>query len=74
MTPVLAMRGVTALIMLLFALLTAPAMLSAVSTAMVWAGIATILVCVVGAAAILTTPVLDGYFAKIEAAFMGKDY
>ena len=74
MTPVIAMRGVVGIVLLLFALLTAPAMLSAASTAMVWAGVATILVCVVGAAAIITTPVLDGYFTKIETALTGKYY
>lgn len=72
MTPVLAMRYVVSFAFIVFAILTAPAMLSAPSTFMVWAGIADIVVSILLAALIATTPTLDGLFAKIEKAFTKK--
>lgn len=74
MTPILAMRGVVSFAFILFAILTAPAMISAASTAMVWAGIAIVVVCILLAALTATTPTLDGMFAKIEKAFTKKGH
>lgn len=73
MTPVLVMRWCVSFAFLMFAILSAPALLSAPSTFSVWVGIILAVGSMVLAALVASTPVLDSFFKKIEQAFTKKE-